>query len=80
MEKRSFSIRGHRVHLRLEKEYWDALTDISARERWTIGDMITYMYEDGMTPSALATRCYAFTVTYYRQASPCVVFLSAIYN
>lgn len=61
LEKRSFSLSGHRTSVALEPEFWAALAAIAGREGVALSALVTRLdsQRDGGQPLASALRVFA---------------------
>jgi predicted DNA-binding ribbon-helix-helix protein len=65
---RNVTVAGHRTSMRLEPAMWDALGEISRRERQSIHDLCTVV-DARRTASSLTAALRIFLVDYFRQAA-----------
>lgn len=65
---RNVTMAGHRTSIRLEPEMWTALSEICARERASLSDVVTLV---GMSRSAssLTAAIRVFALAYFRAAA-----------
>lgn len=66
---KNITIRGHRTSIRLEPEMWDALTDISNREKTTIHNLCSLISMRKSDTSSLTASIRVFLMLYYRAAT-----------
>lgn len=61
LEKRSFSLSGHRTSVALEPEFWAALEQIAAREAQPVSSLVTRLDASraAQRPLASALRVFA---------------------
>lgn len=61
LEKRSFSLSGHRTSIALEPEFWAVLEQIAARQAQPVSALITKLdsSRSGSQPLASALRVFA---------------------
>ena len=65
---KNITICGRRTSIRLEPEMWDALEDVSNREKRTIHDIASYAYLRKKPITSLTAAIRVFLLTYYRDA------------
>jgi len=65
---RNVTINGRRTSLRMEREIWDALGEICAREEKNIHNICTQI-ENGRHNSNRTSAIRAFIISYYRRAA-----------
>ncbi len=59
----------HRTSVRLEPEIWDALRDITARERCSLNMLCSEIYRRKRLTSSLTASIRVFVTLYYRAAA-----------
>ena len=65
---RNIVVGGHRTSVRLEPVMWDALQDITRRQRVTLHDLVTVI-DSGRTASTLTAAIRVYIVDFYRAAA-----------
>lgn len=65
---RNVSLNGRRTSLRLEREMWDALDEICAREGWTLHAVCAHV-ENRRRERTLTAGIRVYVLQYYRQAA-----------
>jgi predicted DNA-binding ribbon-helix-helix protein len=66
---RNITVRGKRTSVRLEPEMWNALRDISARERCSIHELCSLIAARKNAASSLTASIRVFIVLYFRAAA-----------
>lgn len=66
---RNVTILGHRTSVRLEPEMWNAMKDISRRERCTIHELCSLIHLRKSPNTSLTAAVRVFLMLYYRAAS-----------
>ncbi|MDY0028524.1 MAG: ribbon-helix-helix domain-containing protein [Pseudobdellovibrionaceae bacterium] len=66
---RNITILGRRTSVRLEPEMWDALFDVSRREKASIHNICSLIYLRKVKESSLTAAIRVFLLLYFRAAS-----------
>lgn len=66
---RNITILGRRTSVRLEPEMWDALFDVSRREKTSIHNICSLIYLRKVKESSLTAAIRVFLLLYFRAAS-----------
>lgn len=67
--KRSFTIGGHRTSISLEAPFWDALKEISRRERKSLAQLVQGV-DASREDSGLSSAVRVWILVYYRGGPP----------
>ncbi len=66
---RNITVMGHRTSVRLEPEMWNAIKDISRRERCTIHELCSLIHTRKSEITSLTAAIRVFLMLYYRAAA-----------
>lgn len=66
---KNITVNGHRTSIRLEPEMWQALGEVSVRERCTIHDICSLVSLKKKELSSLTASIRVFLMLYYRSAT-----------
>jgi predicted DNA-binding ribbon-helix-helix protein len=66
---RNITVVGHRTSVRLEPEMWNAMKDISRRERCTIHELCSLIHARKSEITSLTAAIRVFLMLYYRAAA-----------
>ncbi len=64
--KHSFSIKGHRTSISLEPEFWDALREIAAARRASLGAIVGEIDAARVGDAGLSTAVRLYVLAYFR--------------
>jgi predicted DNA-binding ribbon-helix-helix protein len=67
--KHSFSIKGHRTSISLEAEFWDALREIAAERRTSLGSIVGEIDAARTGDAGLSTAVRLYVLAYFRGRS-----------
>lgn len=62
LEKRSFSLAGHRTSVALEREFWEVLTDIAVARGLGVSGLVAELDAERLPEQPLASRLRIFAL------------------
>jgi len=63
--KRSITVNGRKTSVSLEDEFWDALNEIAARRRQSVGELVSLFVRQNR-PANLSSAIRIFVVEHFR--------------
>lgn len=65
--KRSFTLKGHRTSISIEKPFWDALKEVAAREGLSLAGLVSQIDQARSADSGLSSAVRVWILLYYRR-------------